>query len=80
MSALGWIASFLVVWLGLGFATTGVVLSDRMALLAAVLLGLVALLAVYWLRGERDLLRMLRRGGLVLLPILLTMLSPSRSC
>lgn len=76
MSALGWIASFLVVWLGLGFATTGVVLSDSMALLAAVLLALVALLAVYWLRGERDLLRMLRRGGLVLLPILLTVLVP----
>ena len=76
MSALGWIAIFLAVWLALSATTTGVALPDPMALLAAVLLLLVALLAVYRWRGEVDLLRMLRRGGMVLLPILLAALVP----
>ena len=71
MSALGWIAIFLAVWLALSATTTGIALPDPMALLAAVLLLLVALLAVYRWRGEVDLLRMWRRGGMVLLPILL---------
>lgn len=76
MSALGWIASFLVVWLGLSFATTGVVLPDRMAGLAATLLVLLAILALYRLRGEGALLRLLRRGLVVLLPIVLAILLP----
>ncbi|MDD9741192.1 MAG: hypothetical protein RID15_07375 [Marinovum algicola] len=76
MSALGWIAIFLAVWLALSATTTGIALPDPMALLAAVLLLLVALLAVYRWRGEVDLLRMLRRGGMVLLPILLAALVP----
>lgn len=76
MSALGWIASFLVAWLGLSFATTGVVLPDRMAALAAVLLVLVAILGIYHLRRERGLLRLLRRGFAVLLPIVLAILLP----
>lgn len=76
MVALGWIATFLAVWLGLSFATTGVVLADRMAGLAAVFLALVALLTAYRLRRERDLLRLLRRGLVVLLPVVLAILLP----
>lgn len=76
MAALGWIATFLAVWLGLSFAATGVVLADRMAGLSLIALVLVVLLAAYWRRGDRDLLRMLRRGLIVILPIVLAMFLP----
>lgn len=73
MAALGWIAVFLLVWLGLSFATTGIVLSDPAALLALIALLLVGVVALYR-RHERALIDMLSRGAVVSLPILLTVL------
>ena len=76
MSAVAWIITFLAIWTGLSFVSTGYVVADPMAAIALVLLVLVIVLGVYHWRNERALLQMLRRGLTVLVPILLVLSIP----
>ena len=76
MSALGWILTFLAVWLGLSFATTEQVLPDPMAGMALALAVLLCVVAIYHWRGERALLQMMRRGVIVFVPIVLVLSVP----
>lgn len=76
MSAVAWISTFLAVWLGLSLVAGAAATLDPIAVISAVFLALVAVILLYRHRQERELLTMLKRGGVVLLPILLVMLLP----
>lgn len=76
MPALAWICTFLAVWLGLSLVAGNATGLDPLAVVSAVALALIAVVLVYHRRQEHELLAMLKRGGVVLLPILLVMLLP----
>lgn len=76
MSAVAWISIFLAVWLGLSLIAGAAATLDPIAVISAVFLALIAVILLYRHRQERELLTMLKRGGVVLLPILLVMLLP----
>ncbi len=76
MSAVAWISIFLAVWLGPSLVAGAAATLDPIAVISAVFLALIAVILLYRHRQERELLTMLKRGGVVLLPILLVMLLP----
>lgn len=76
MTAILWIVVFLAVWLALSLGMDGSPATDRMTLMAVVGLALAGTVLVYRNRKEQALLETLKRGAIVLWPILLATLLP----
>lgn len=76
MAAIAWISTFLAVWLGLSLVASTATTLDPLTVICVVSLALIAVVLFYKRRQEHELLDMLKRGGVVLLPILLVMLLP----
>jgi len=76
MPALAWIISFLAAWTVLSAFALGIWVPDLMTILAGLLVALGAVLMWFHRRGDDGFLRILGRGGLVLLPIILVVMIP----